>query len=63
MGYKVSVDKKKCIGCGNCVALCPETFEVKDGVSCVKQGHVEDLDCEKSAEELCPVQAIRVLKG
>ena len=54
---KVSVDKDKCLGCGLCVSLCPEVFELgEDGKSWVKnpQG-----TC--NLEEVvtgCPVEAI-----
>lgn len=28
--YKVSVDEKKCIGCGACASVCSEVFEMKE---------------------------------
>ena len=32
MGYNVNVDVDKCIGCGECVDVCPvEVYEIKDG--------------------------------
>ena len=53
----VSVDKEKCIGCGACVALCPDMFEIgPDGKSQVKD---QNAKCDiKAAIEACPVQAI-----
>ena len=34
MGYNVNVDVDKCIGCGECVDVCPvEVYEIKDGKS------------------------------
>jgi len=27
---KLVVDQEKCIGCGTCVALCPEVFKLND---------------------------------
>jgi ferredoxin len=56
---KIKVDKKKCIGCGACAALCPAVFEMKDGKSNVKTGET-DKPCAKSAAESCPVNAISV---
>lgn len=60
---KVSVDKNTCIGCGLCVSLANEVFELgEDGKSQVK----ENADFEKNKEEIenakksCPVQAIIV---
>lgn len=55
---KPKVDKKKCIGCGACVAVCPEVFELKDGKSHVKNAKACDsCDCEKAMNS-CPVDAI-----
>jgi len=50
------VDKEKCIGCGACVALCPDVFELEDGKAHVKQGK-ENESCE-DAVNTCPVKAI-----
>lgn len=54
-GRMVSVDKEKCIGCGACVSVCPEGFELKDGKAHVKK----NAPCAKEAAENCPVQAIK----
>ena len=54
----VKVDQDKCIGCGACVAICPEVFELgEDGKSHVKnpEGKCDDL---QSAVDSCPVDAI-----
>ena len=60
--YKVSVDQKKCIGCGSCVALCEGNFMLKDGKSYAKKA-ISDLPCNKDAAESCPVQAIKAEKA
>ncbi len=55
----VQVDKSKCIGCGACVAICPDVFEMgSDGKSQVKQGANESLPCVEQAKNTCPVGAI-----
>ncbi|MFQ6010446.1 MAG: ferredoxin [Candidatus Aenigmatarchaeota archaeon] len=52
------VDKEKCIGCGACVAICPDVFEMKDGKSVVKDPEACDkCDCQAAADA-CPVEAI-----
>jgi len=60
MAYKISVDKNKCIGCGACVATCPNSFEIKDGKAHPVKSQVEKLTCEKDAEAGCPVDAISI---
>lgn len=59
---KVSVDKEKCIGCGLCISLLPDVFEMdEDGKSRVKMPEINDEDLEKEvrrAAEGCPVEAI-----
>ena len=59
--YKVKVDKEKCIGCGTCSALAPNTFELgSDQKAKVKK---KDLDDDKKilqAAESCPVFAIEL---
>ncbi|MFA5358271.1 MAG: ferredoxin [Patescibacteria group bacterium] len=60
---KVLVDKDKCIGCGSCVSVCPEVFELSaNGKAEIKTG--ADLEAHKDkvqeAVDVCPVQAISV---
>ena len=59
MGYKVTVDEEKCIGCGECVDVCPvEVYELQDGKS-VPANADECLGCE-SCVEVCDQDAITV---
>ena len=63
--YKVEVDAEKCIGCGECVDVCPvQAFELKDGKAVLVNAE-ECLGCECciefceewaiTVEEICPV--------
>lgn len=57
----MKVNKEKCIGCGLCVSICPDVFELKeDNKSQVKDG--ADLEknkkCADEAVQSCPVEAI-----
>lgn len=53
----VKVDQNKCIGCGMCAGLCPESFQMNaDNKSEVIKE--ETSDCVKNAAENCPVGAI-----
>mgnify|MGYP001589287530 CR=1 FL=1 len=56
----VSVDKEKCIGCGACVSVCEDVFDMVDGKAVVKKGKENvKLPCVKDAVETCPVEAIK----
>lgn len=63
MAYKIEVDKKKCIGCGSCEAICPESFFLKDGKANVKQPKKEKISCEEEAKNSCPTNAISIKKA
>ncbi|MEK6945224.1 MAG: ferredoxin [Nanoarchaeota archaeon] len=56
----VKVDKPRCISCGNCMAVCPDVFEMgKDGKSQVKKGKEKStLPCVAKAITECPTQCI-----
>ncbi len=59
MGWNVSVDADKCVGCGECVDVCPvEVYELNDGKS-VPAHEDECLGCE-SCVEVCEANAIVV---
>lgn len=57
---KVSVDEEKCIGCGACVSVCPDVFEMNDDGKSVAKESETDKDCAKEAVDVCPVDAIEV---
>ena len=57
--YNVTIDKKKCIGCGSCVAICPDIFETDGDKVKVKKSKT-DKECAKEAADSCPTQAIKI---
>jgi len=61
---KISVDAATCIGCGICVSLAPEIFEMnEDGKSVVRSDvdlASENLEKAQESADACPVDAITV---
>lgn len=53
----VKVNKERCVGCGLCVSICPEAFEIKNGKASVK-AKGKNSNCIKDAINQCPVKAI-----
>ena len=64
---KVVVNQDACIGCGACVSICDEAFEIADnGLStCKIEGEVsEELEQPvKDAMDSCPTGAIVLAEG
>lgn len=55
----IKVDSDRCIRCGACIAIAPDTFDYgEDGESVVKNTEVTDEAIQ--ASEMCPVSAIEV---
>lgn len=56
-----TVDRAKCIGCGACVAVCPEVFDLDaEGLATVLVDVIPP-EAEAAAQEAadgCPVEAI-----
>ncbi|SHF19280.1 4Fe-4S dicluster domain-containing protein [Thermoanaerobacter uzonensis DSM 18761] len=54
--HKPKVDESACIGCGNCVRICPfNAIELKDGVAYIDSNKCRD--CGRCID-ICPVGAI-----
>jgi len=58
---KIKIDRNKCIGCGTCVALAPEVFELdKENKSRVKNPKGANEETIKLAADSCPAEAIKI---
>lgn len=68
---KITQEREKCIGCGTCVAVCPDFWTMEeDGKSTLKGAKdigngvfelkVDNPGCNKEAESACPVQIIKI---
>jgi NAD-dependent dihydropyrimidine dehydrogenase PreA subunit len=59
MGYKPEVDEEKCVGCGECVDVCPvDVYELQNDKA-VPVNAEECIGCE-SCIEVCEQDAITV---
>jgi ferredoxin len=59
---KATVDSDLCIGCGLCVDICPEVFEMEGDKAVPKVDPVPpaaEETCRDAAEQ-CPVEAIKI---
>jgi len=58
MNYKIN--KKKCIGCGTCVAICPKGFKIAEDnkAEIIDQAWVEKC----GGEDVCPIEAVEKSK-
>jgi ferredoxin len=57
---KPVIDLEECIGCGSCVEICPEVFELNedDVKAYVKaEDKCDTCDCHDAAD-ICPTEAI-----
>ncbi|OYT35468.1 MAG: ferredoxin [Candidatus Aenigmarchaeota archaeon ex4484_52] len=59
--YKIAHDKDLCIGCGACVSMCPDNWEIDDeGKAKIINDEVENIGCNKDAKDSCPVDCIKI---
>lgn len=57
---KITIDEKKCIGCGTCTVLAPKTFRLKDdGKAEVMTPPGDEEEKIKEAVDSCAVNAIK----
>ena len=71
---KIVHERKKCIGCGSCVVLCPKYWKMGEsgkahliGSELEKKTQIETLKinkigCNNEAVDVCPVQCIHIKK-
>jgi ferredoxin len=57
---KVIIDEEECIGCGSCVEMCPEIFQMNEEKEkaevLLPEGGSEE--CIEEAMDTCPVSCI-----
>ena len=68
---KIVHDVETCIGCGACVAVCPDCWEMNsEGKAYLKNSkkideqktelEISDIGCNKEAADSCPVDCIHI---
>ena len=56
---KVKVDQSLCIGCGTCLALCPNLFELNNEGKAIVKENADYTSCDTNdVIDSCPVAAI-----
>lgn len=60
MAKKITVDQELCIGCGVCMSLCPDVFELQNNgkAEVINGDNCDNCDCEDVVNN-CPVGAIK----
>lgn len=64
--YKITHEIEKCIGCGVCVSVCPDNWELNDnGKAKQKKSQIseKELKANMEAAEVCPVNCIHISDG
>lgn len=59
---KIEFDKKTCIGCGACTAVCSDNWDLKNGKAVCKNLNPKDIGCNQDAADACPVNCIKIKK-
>ena len=55
---KIIIDENACVGCGLCVNLCPDVFELdENSMAKIKANECENCNLHEIASQ-CPVNAI-----
>lgn len=60
------INKKTCVGCGECQRSCPrKTIEIRKDKKGKNQAYIIDSDCIKCycCQELCPFKAVKIKKN
>ena len=60
MAKHVTIDTEECIGCQNCVEICPEVFGFDDDAekAFVLNPDGGEVDCAEEATASCPAECI-----
>jgi len=57
----VKIDEQLCIGCGDCVNLCPQKILYIDGNDICRVTDHNKCDRRRGCERVCPTEAIKIV--
>ncbi len=61
--WSIDHNRARCIGCGACVAVCPDNWEMSDdGKANPININLDKIGYNKNAAEVCPVKCIKIRK-
>ncbi|MCK5040225.1 MAG: ferredoxin [Candidatus Aenigmarchaeota archaeon] len=59
--YKIEHDIDACIGCGACISMCPDNWEMSnEGKAIPKKAELDEIGCNEEAKDSCPVDCIKI---
>lgn len=60
--YKITIDRKNCLGCGACASVCKNFLMDTDGKASVKKSEITEKELEenKEAQTICPAKVISI---
>ena len=56
----IEYNKEDCIGCGACVASCPDNWEMEGDKAICKSLTPAEVGCNQDAADVCPCECIKV---
>lgn len=61
--FKINFKVDDCIGCGTCVACCPDNWEMDGDKAKPKKIDLDDAGCNQEAADSCPASCIIIEKA
>ena len=59
---KIKFVRADCIGCGTCVAICPENWKMEEGKAKPIKTELDEIGNNQAAADACPVNCIHIIK-
>lgn len=56
----IKFNRDTCIGCGACVATCPDNWELDGDKVKPKKTELTEIGCNQDAKDVCPTDSIEI---